>query len=767
MVSVLRKSGLFLSVALGVLAAPAIAAADTAAAAQGAPPPAAPAAGGQTTAVGEVIVTAMKRAESIQEVPAAISAVSAQTIQQRNIVSSEDLQFAAPSMEVGEFRGTEEIAIRGVGLNSGSGDTPGVAVYVDGVYQPHPALASLSEVDLDRIEVLRGPQGTLYGRNANGWAVSFISDAPTQQFGGYLLADAESYNEYRIQGEVNVPLGDNWAARVVLNHDDREDGFIKNVIPGYENLDRGEVDSARVRLRGEITPKVTVDLEYTGEHSDGPFSYFELHNAPSPIGLALNPYFAKALVVTTPWETSANDPSSTNRGYNLYSGTVTWDSPVGVLKSITAFQTLYDRETQDDDATNISAFPSMFRNLTDTFTQEVSLASKFGPFDTVFGVFYMKDHENDDLLYHFPLGINPLPPESYLFYQEPHYDTQSVAGYGDVTWNITNQLRLIGGLRYSVDHLSVSYENQFGTYAFGPLIPFLNACAPAGPIDYVGNQTEDFHSLTPRAGIQYDFSNDQNVYGTYSQGYKAGGLNTSACDNPYKPETITAYELGYKGRFLDRRLLFDASAFYYDYDNLQIAEVIGLEALTQNAAAARIEGLELESDYTPDNHFIFNASLTLLDAKYVSFYNTDGINPYGNFPSVACVSALSTPTDCVQNLSGHYLNNAPKVSTNLGASYRTSEESWGDLMGRVDVTYRSTTYFREFNEPLDAQPPFALVNLSLTWRHPSHKYSVMLFAKNVGNTPYITTMGTSNNFGARYVTWGDPRQVGVEVKGGF
>ena len=222
---------------------------------------------------------------------------------------------------------------------------------------------------------------------------------------------------------------------------------------------------------------------------------------------------------------------------------------------------------------------------------------------------------------------------------------------------------------------------------------------------------------------------------------------------------MTAYEFGYKGRFLNRTLSLDASAFDHAYDDLQISEVIGLQALTENAAAARIEGLELETAYNPDRHWALNGSVTFLDAKYVKFFNTDGINPAGNDPTVPCVASMSTPTDCVQDLSGNLLNNAPKISANVGGSYTTDDFSWGTLMGRIDVTYRSTTYFREFNLPLDLQPGFALLNFGVTWTHPSKKYSVRLFADNVTNVGYITTMGTSNNFGSRYITWGDPRQA--------
>ena len=723
-----------------------------------APPPS------SASSVAEVIVTATKRSSSVQEVPAAITAVSSQQIQQRGIHSTEDLQFAVPSLQVGNIatQGYTDITIRGVGLNTGSQQTPAVAVYVDGVYQPHSTLGGLQEVDLNQIEVLRGPQGTLYGRNANGGAVDFISDAPTHAFGGYVMGAAESYGEYRGQGMINLPLGDNWALRGVVNYDDRQQGFIKNIVPGGQSLDRGTDISGRLRLRGDLSSTLSVDLEYAGDHSYGPFGYLTLHGQPTT---AVPP---SAVIAMAPWQTSVTGPSGSNHSYNLGSLTLAWTSPIGLFKSITAYQADTSYLLIDDSGYNAvglagaQPISNTFRFVADTFTQEVNWSDKLGPVDAIAGFFFMQDNNRQDEFFAFPNG-EPGPfgvlsaPGSSIDVATPKYNTTSEAGYGDVTWNITSQLRLTGGVRYSAEQQKVVGVDTLS----GPVLALFGLPDPL--VSSCGNVEADFSSVTPRGVLQYDLDRDNNVYGSYSEGYKAGGVNTSNCTQ-FKPETIDAYELGYKGRFLDRRLTVGLSGFYYDYDNLQLSQVLQTSSNTVNAKSARIEGLEFESTFAPDAHLAFNASATWLDATYTNFISPDFLNPaVGNAP---CPAGVPAGQGC-QNVSGDYLDNAPKFQANAGASYRTDEMSWGRLVGRVDVAYRSTTYFREFNLPLDSQGAYTLVNLGLTWTHPNDKYSVRLFANNAGATPYISTMGSSVALGSRFISWGNPRQYGIEAKASF
>ncbi|MDF8335907.1 TonB-dependent receptor [Novosphingobium cyanobacteriorum] len=226
---------------------------------------------GPASMVDELVVTAQKRSETVQDIPAAITAVSGAVLQQRGVSQPEGLQFIVPSMQAGRLLGQTAITIRGVGLNQGS---PGVAIHVDGVYQPRPSMGDLAQTDIARVEVLRGPQGTLYGRNANGGVVNFVTQDPTDRFEGYVLGSYASYDEGRLQGVLNVPVNERIRARLVLDSWRRDEGFVKNVLPGGQDVDRGRATSGRFKLAVDVTDDLALDLSATGLHSSGPTSYF-------------------------------------------------------------------------------------------------------------------------------------------------------------------------------------------------------------------------------------------------------------------------------------------------------------------------------------------------------------------------------------------------------------------------------------------------------------------------------------------------------------
>ncbi len=689
----------------------------------------------------EIIVTAQKRAESVQSIPASITAVGAEALEERGIAQVQDLQFLVPSFQAGKLLGATAIAIRGVGLNQGA---PGVAVHVDGVYQPRPAMGDLAQVDLERVEVLRGPQGTLYGRNANGGAVNFITRAPTDEFGGEVSGSFATFEELRLRSILNMPVSDRVSTRLVLDYWNREEGFVENVTPTGPDLDKGETISGRFRLRAELTDALTFDLSLQGLHQSGPLSYFTLYNAPTATAIGLNPYLAGAIVPLQPHLTAANDRSDSSRSFSAVTGTFTWDLGNVELKSITGWTRFMDDFHTDSDATQLSAFPQYNHNVAETLTQELNLTGTAGPLDWVAGLYYMDDQSTQYLFYDFQLGIFPLPAGSYLEFNTPKYDTVAYAAFVDGTLNVSERFRLLAGVRYSRDEQSVTQQNEAGALIGGVQFPFLITC----PL-----QTNDltFESVTPRAGLQYELAEQQNVYFTYSRGFKSGGINFSACNNRFQPEEITSFEAGYRSRLFGNALTLNASLFHYKYDDLQLSQVVGLTSLVRNAAGAEVNGLEVETVWSPDEHWTINANLSLLDATYTEFVNIDSLAP------------LLGP----QDVAGNNLNNAPESSLNLGLNYRWTETAFGQWSARLDASYRDTTYFREFNNPLDSQAAYTILNANLIWNSPQDAYAVRIFGTNLTDEEYIARMGSSDNFGSRYVSWGAPRQMGVEVRARF
>jgi iron complex outermembrane receptor protein len=691
------------------------------------------------TEIGELIVTALKRESNLQDVPAAISAVGGAELEQRGITQPSDLQFVVPSMQAGRLLGQTSITIRGVGLNQGA---PGVAIHVDGVYQPRPSMGDLTQVDIERVEVLRGPQGTLYGRNANGGVVNFITKAPSRTFEGYILGSYATYDDSRIQGVINVPISDRIRARLVAERWQRSEGFVKNVVPGGQDVDKGKSASARLRVQVDVTEDLTWDVAAYGLTASGPTSYFTLYNTPTPLSVSRNPYLANAIVPLKPRRTSANDLIGANREFGGGSSTLTWKLGDLQLKAISGYARIADREDRDDDSINVSAFPSHRRERSRTFTQEVNLSGSVGPVDAVVGAFYMRDHKYEVLDYDFFLGIFPLPPNSDLFFETFKYLSKASAVFGDATFNISDNARIIGGIRYSKDKQSVSQRNYL---QFGNVAPRTITCAL---------QTNDvtFTSTTPRIGAQYDVSKDSNLFATFSKGFKVGGFNFSACNQQFRPEKVTSYEAGWKNRLLDGSLTVNLSAFYYDYTNLQLNQVVGLTSRITNAAAARVKGVEVESAWRPDPHWTINANASLLRAKFTDFLNVDSLAP-----------ALGA-----QDVSGNYLSNAPKTSINLGVAYRSDPVlAGGRITARADLSYRSKIYFREFNDPLDAQDSYAIVNAALIWDSPDETYRIRAFVTNLTGEDYIVRMGSSDNFGSRFVSWGAPRQAGLELRASF
>jgi len=693
-----------------------------------------------STEIGELIVTAQKRSESVQTVPAAISAISGASLDQRGIANVGDLQFAVPSFHSGTLTGSTGITIRGVGATTvGTAGTSGVAVNVDGVYQTTTTTVDIAQADLDRVEVLRGPQGTLYGRNATGGAVNFITNAPTDKFEGYLLAGYAGYDEYHLQGVVNVPFGDRVRTRLMVDYRDRQDGFVKNILPGGEDVDKGKTLVTRFRLAADISQAVSFDLGISAMHSTGPWQYLTNYSSPAPGSFAAS--LPGVIFVSTPWRTDVNDPVGGTRDYESVSGTFTAKLPFGAtLKSITAFQSYLYTYENDGDGTNLSIAPYRGRTRDQALTQEFDLSGAWDHLDWVVGAFYLDEHNFNSLFYNFSVGLPPLPPGSTLDFEQPIYDTTSYAAFGDVTFHLTDKLKLIGGARYSEDRQTATYGNIAGFNFGGVLVP----------VPFCPQETDDlkYDSFTPRAGLQYEFTPDINAYFTFSKGFKAGGANIYSCHDDYAPEKITAYEGGFKTRWLHNAVTFNVSAFYYDYTNFQVSQIVGLSLDVTNAAAAEVKGVELEGAWALDSHWTLNANYSYIDATYSNFSNTDGLNPQLG----------------LQNLDGRLLDNSPRNSANAGVAYRTDAFDWGRLTFRFDGSYRSRTYFREFNAPIDSQSPYGLVNLNAIWDSANGRYEARVYATNLAGQAYIQALGDSTSIGTRYVTWGAPRQVGGEIK---
>lgn len=685
-----------------------------------------------------VIITALKQESSVQEVAASVSALDSAALEERGISGVEALQFAVPGVQAGLMYGPGAgITIRGVGLNQGS---PGVAVHIDGVYQSTSALAGQAQADLERIEVLRGPQGTLYGRNANGGVINFITKKPTDHFEAELLAGYADYDQTHLQAILNTPIADGIRSRILIDHAQRGEGFTKH-ISGGQDLEKFEALSGRAAVGIDLSDDITLDLSFAAMHQTGPMAVIQLNALPNAAAVASNPFLGTATFALKPHTTSANDPTATERDYSQTTATLNWDLGFADLKSISSYSSFVDMYQTDSDASNVTAFPQLDERAAITATQELSLSASGPVFDWVLGLYYLKDNAKTRTYYHFDSGLSPLPPGTYLNNNTYAKDAEAYAVYGDGTWHATDKLNVIAGVRYSEEKQHYAYANDIGFLVGGTRVPFLVTC-PARVDE------PEFSSFTPRGGLQYVLDGDQNVYATVSKGFKSGGMNTASCANQFNPEKITAYEAGYRSQWLNGAVTFNATGFYYDYTDLQLSQITGLTNRITNAAAADVKGMEIETSWEATDNLSLNASVAWLDATFASFTNLDTLEPAKGF----------------QDVSGNRLPDSPEWSINLGAAYTTGPTQVGSFTARADAAYRSEVFFREFNQPLDSQDAYTLLNLSFIWTDPSEAYSVRLYGNNVTDEAYIARMGSADAFGARFVSYGPPRQVGVELR---
>ena len=685
------------------------------------------------TAVEEIVVTANKRSQSIQEVAGSLSALGAEDLDAKGIKDMYDIQFAVPSLHFGQFLGGGSLAIRGIGEFARQ---PGVAVSLDGIYQSRSNTAQLYQLDLERVEVLRGPQGTLYGRNSNGGVVNFISAAPTREVEGMLRVGYGEYDETKIQAVYSGPIGDRVALRISADRIDRGEGWVENRVPGAQDQMQGEYGNVRLKLAAELSDTVSADLMYARGTMDGPLDHISwITSEPER---ASDPKFATAAHTTEPHEVYVDTKSDSDRDFEVYGLTVEWDMGWATLKSITAQQEFYDFFQSDRDVTELPLFDVGDISNTDTFTQEINILGGSDRWDWVLGGFYLREEWDRHTLFQNALPVFAFPVPSQFDFRLPKFDTDSLSLFLDATWEVTDRARLSAGVRRTEDEVDEYHRNEFLVLTPDPTRAFL-ACDQ-------GTQAE-WGATTVRAVGQYDVHDTGNVYVSYTEGYKAGGVAFYECAPPYSPETVDSYELGYKATFAGGRTTLGTAFFYYDYTDFQVVQVIGLSAVTRNAGDAEIRGLEVELSSMLSEHWMVSGAVTLLDTEYGEFINVDGMHAELGF----------------QNAKGNPLNKAPKTAFNVGVAYTTPLQWGGRLTLRADAAYRSRTYFREFKEKADSQSAYTVVNLNAGWESEDRGWEARLYARNATDEAYITSVLGSATTGARLGSWGMPRQVGLEV----
>ena len=703
----------------------------------------------------EITVTARKRAESIQDVPISISALSATDIEARSLNSLRELgQFVTnvsyfQSGEIGS--GPASVFIRGVGqLNTQATRDPGVGIYLDGVFLGRMQGLDLDLTDVARVEVLRGPQGTLFGKNTTGGAINTVTVKPDlDAFSGSAEATVGRYD--RIDGKLglNVPLvPGKLAARLAVSSRNR-DGYGKQLDfnTGETLVDSGDVD--RVSSRGSLywTPtedfNALVSFDYTRQRETGaPRTIAQFITAPTTFVARLynnfvHPDYGPAFSTGNNFDNFATGVDANDLDAWGTSLTLSWDIGKLNLKSISAYRDNESFIGVDPDGTPHRFIQSALTFNFDQFSQELQLSGlAFNDrLNWVTGVFYFEEDNDEEGTSEFAVevfrAIRLEVPGNYTRLTD--ISSESIAVFGQGTFSITGKLSLTAGLRYT--DVEKTYEQS------------RTASLSGRPLPGIAEKEASFDSVTGRVGAEYRFNEDVMVYASLSEGFLSGGINTTTqTAPPFKPEKLVSYELGLKADHFDNRLRFNTAFFYSDYEDIQftitrvVPGTVRPVRLIGNAAEARIWGFEMDVTAVPVERMTLSAGLGHIDAKYQEVDPTSGI---------------TTDTDFART---------PKWSATLSGSYQMPLGSIGDIRAGVNYSYKSRIEHNIPNNPFIRQNGYGLVNARLTWISPGGDWEVAVFGTNLTDEEY--TLATTNFAGLGFIDaqYAVPREWGVSAK---
>ncbi len=729
---------------VGLFSAPALAQSQNDATAPAAEQPV-PAAEAGDDSGQDIVVTALRRTSSLLQTPAAVTALSGNSLREANATSLTDLSGMVPSLNIGEAAGVSLVTMRGISLDAIIGGIESsIAIHRDGVYLSQATPMNFLLMDVGDIQVLRGPQGTLYGRNATGGAINITPARPTNHTSGYINLTAGNLGTTREEAAVSGPIiEDTLLFRIAGLAEQRRDGYAVNIANG-QKLGTAYEAGARGALEWRPAPFATISAEAFYFHGRNTADFWVNHQPISASQMAANPDFANYTISYDPRRPALdNSPEDTQTSQGVVFATA-WDlSSALKFETRTSYTDLaYARMHADCEGATIPTCTSNRDDRSRSFQQEVTVKLKSDVVNGVLGGFYDYDLANARQTFPFNnpaqgfISINGFPlPNGTQTEQISRQRTYSVAAFADADVRLNDWLSLYGGARYSHDTRHMTLTSGLGLTA--------NDMILLGCTDF--NQSVSYSNFSGKAGIQIRPNSRSQVYGQWQQGFKAGGFNAATCGETFRPEKITAYEVGYKGSFFNRGLELALAAFHYDYTDLQTAQIIGITYSITNAASAKIDGIELEATVRPTRGFQIDGHGSLLDARYGDYTNFDPINAAAG----------------LQDLSGRRLNRAPRVSGTLGMQYATGVGS-GELRMRGEMTYTSSYYFRPFNEPLDRQSGYVTGNAQISYTLDSG-LELRAFVRNIADTLIIAGVFTSDLGQNRQAQYLQPRTWGVGI----
>ena len=691
---------------------------------------------------GEIVVTARRREESLIDVPISMSVVSGDSLVKSGAADITALQDKTPNLTLQIARGSNSTLIafsRGVGQQDPLwGFEPGVALYIDDVYVARPQGAVLDIFDVERVEVLRGPQGTLYGRNTIGGAVKYVTRRLGHDYKASARLSYGSYNQVDLVGQVVVPLGDTLSLGAAVAQYWR-DGFGTNLTTGAEHYNK---DVLAARLSAEFTPSDNIFIRVAGDRvldrSNPRHGTRLLPNGTDPI------YAPTASVYDTRAGIGDHNRVET-RGLSV-TGEINLSDAL-TFKTITSWRDGSTDTVIDFDNTILPTLDVPAEYSDRQFTQELQLLYEGERIQGVFGVYYLNGRASG--AFDTVLGLlNTTTLTSGEVF------TKSYAAFGDFSFDLTDQFKISAGLRYTRDEKTGTVFRRNYTGIRSPY--FGNAAAVPGLIRSDYTNKRDFEKLTPRVSISYEPRQDLNFYASYGKGFKSGGFDmrgdailTPTTVNGYNPETIDSYELGMKGAFLDRTLFLNLAGFFSNYKDQQVTIQVpslagGIASFVDNAGKGEIYGFELEARVVPSRNLSASFVLGYTHADYKEFFTFIG--------------GGTTPVDVSNERA---FQNTPKWTANVSATW-SEDLAGGTIAFTPSVSLRSDTQMFEIATPALDQDGYALVDVALNWTSGGGRYRIGVAARNLTDARY--RVGGYNFPGATFGNsiigyYGPPRTV--------
>jgi iron complex outermembrane receptor protein len=671
------------------------------------------------------VVTAERRQSNLQTTPLTIDVFGADQLSQSGVTSVQDLGKLSPGLEIGTGGPFSQIFIRGVGdLSFSPLANPGVAVNVDGIYVGRPEGVNGNMYDIERVEVIKGPQGTLYGRNANGGSINIITAEPELGvLDGKVDVEGGDYSLAHVDGAANLPLGDRAAMRVAFNLVHR-DGYLS------DGTDDDIEQSGRVRFKVEPSDdlKIGVNVDYTHLGGDGVgYVWLARPAGTRPWDAVSSTQSNLALASTLPLgpllDPVAPDSSQNVKLWNA-SAELDWNLGFGTLTVLPAFR------HSDVDTLSSPGYQYDANIVANQSSLEVRLGNSGPRLTWVGGLYYINERSTGTVSV---LESNNLQNNTVLY--EPA--TQAPAAFGQATFAVTDQFRLIAGARYTREHRTLSGE-------------FVNNSPLTGGPNLVtemfqGDKT--FDGTTWRAGAEYDVAPHSMIYFTASTGFKSGGLSqTIAPANVYQPEKLTAYELGSKNRFFANRLQLNLSAFDWKYKDLQDQRVGfdptgNINFLTFNAGSATLNGVSVDLTGQPTLIDTLSLSGEYVDAKYDSF-NYQIPTAFFNPASTGCVnlgSFAATPLPVTRlDCSGNELAHVPKFTANAAYDHKVPLGGKGTFHLGGDLQYVGSRWLATDFTPAERARSYTGINAHITYESPANRWSVSAYVRNIANQAYYT-----------------------------